>query len=542
MTWDIVQGIWTQWHKLTHNHLVLTANRRTIQAGKFQENGNTSPGSKPSSGSHVSSNVANEGAKTKFSAGTQSENNYGSMGHGLTVLKSSESGFRAISDASPLGIVVTDVEGHCTYTNAAYRTISGLTLKQALGMNWVRLIHPDDCQRVLGELRDITPGTVSFQTEFRFVRTDGSAVWTRVNIAALNDESDNGAEIHGYVLTIEDISTRKSTEFALRDSEAALFEEKERAQVTLNSIGDAVLVTDLMGNVTYINQVAEEMIGWSDEEAQGRPLSEVFNIIDGTTRQIADDPAQRAITEDRIIELATNCILVRRDGFESLIEDSAAPIHDRDGQVTGAVIVFHDLSQSRAMVSKMTHQARHDFLTGLPNRALLMERLSQALRLAQRHDKQVALLFVDLDDFKHINDSLGHGIGDQLLQTVADRLVTCVRATDTVCRQGGDEFVILLAEIERPEDASRVAEKLQAAFAVPQRIDGQEINLTLSIGISVYPDDGDNIDAVMHNADIAMYHAKESGRNNYRFFRPDMNALTTRPFANAKVPLLPKRG
>ena len=344
----------------------------------------------------------------------------------------------------------------------------------------------------------------------------------RATAPALHDEADYGPEMHGHVLTVEDTSTRKSADLALHEAESALFEERERAQVTLNSISDAVLMTDLMGNVTHMNLVAEEMTGWLCEEARGRPLSEVFNILDGTTRQVAADPARRAMDEDRIVGLAADCMLVRRDGFECSIEDSAAPIHDRDGRVTGAVIVFHDFSQSRAMIRKMAHQARHDFLTGLPNRALLIERLSQAIRLAQRHGKQAALLFVDLDYFKHINDSLGHRIGDKLLQMAADRLVACVRATDTVCRQGGDEFVILLAEMEHPQDASQVAEKLQAAFAVPQFTDGQEITLTLSIGISVYPDDADNMDDLMHNADAAMYYAKASGRNDYRFFMPEM--------------------
>ena len=176
----------------------------------------------------------------------------------------------------------------------------------------------------------------------------------------------------------------------------------------------------------------------------------------------------------------------------------------------------------------MAHLAQHDFLTGLPNRVLLTERLSQAIGLAHRHRKQVALLFLDLDNFKHINDSLGHAIGDQLLQSVAVRLTACVRTTDTVCRQGGDEFVILLAEIEQPQDAAHVAEKLRAAFAVPHLIGGHELHVTLSIGISVFPDDGIDVDTVMQNADTAMFHAKARGRDNYQFFRADMNSRAVR--------------
>ncbi|MEF8719011.1 MAG: EAL domain-containing protein [Candidatus Accumulibacter necessarius] len=180
------------------------------------------------------------------------------------------------------------------------------------------------------------------------------------------------------------------------------------------------------------------------------------------------------------------------------------------------------------MVLKMAHLAHHDFLTGLPNRALLTERLSQAIGLARRRGKQVALLFVDLDYFKHINDSLGHAVGDQVLQSAARRLSACVRTTDTVCRQGGDEFVILLAEIEQPQDAALVAEKLLVALAEPQLIGQHEIHVTLSIGISVYPDDGIDGDTVMENADAAMYHAKASGRNNYQFFTAGMNSHAVR--------------
>jgi diguanylate cyclase (GGDEF)-like protein/PAS domain S-box-containing protein len=439
-------------------------------------------------------------------------------------LQNSEARFRAMSDASPLGIFVFDAEGGCVYTNAAYQKISGLSFEQTLGTSWSQAIHPEDRQRVFADWRAAAQSNAPCRTEFRFLREDGSVVWTRVNSAAMHD----GVEPHGHVQTVEDITARKSTEFGLRAVEEALFEEKERAQVTLNSIGDAVLTTDLLGNVTYLNLVAETMTGWSREDALGRPLAEVFRIIDGKTRAVAANPARRAMEEDRTVGLAADCVLVRRDGGESPVEDSAAPIHNRDGLVSGAVIVFHDVSQSRAIVLKMAHLAQHDFLTGLPNRVLLAERLSQAIGLAHRHRKQVALLFLDLDNFKRINDSLGHVIGDQLLQLVADRLAACVRATDTVCRQGGDEFVILLAEIEQPQDAAHIAEKLRVALAVPHIIGGHELHITLSIGISVFPDDGIDVATVMQNADTAMFHAKARGRDNYQFFRADMNSRAVR--------------
>ncbi|MBW8458509.1 MAG: EAL domain-containing protein [Thiobacillus sp.] len=439
-------------------------------------------------------------------------------------LQSSEERFRAMSDASPLGIFVSDAEGSCIYTNAAYHTISGLTLEQTLGTNWSMAIHPEDRDRVLADWRDAARDRAPFQTEFRFLQKDESIVWTRVNSAAMLD----GKKWFGLVQTVEDITERKSAEFVLQTAEEALFEEKERAQVTLNSIGDAVLTTDLLGNVTYLNLVAETMTGWPCEEALGRPVSEVFNIFDGTTRLPAANPMQRAMAENESVGLGADCVLVHRDGSESAIEDSAAPIHNREGRVTGAVIVFHDVSESRAMALEMAHLAQHDFLTGLPNRLLLTERFSHAIGLAQRHTKQVGLLFLDLDNFKHINDSLGHAVGDRLLQSVANRLVECVRTTDTVCRLGGDEFVILLAEVGQPQDAAHIAETLRAALAMPHQVNGHELHINLSIGISVFPDDGIDVDTLMQNADTAMYHAKASGRDNYQFFKADMNARAVR--------------
>jgi len=305
--------------------------------------------------------------------------------------------------------------------------------------------------------------------------------------------------------------------------EDALFVEKERAVVTLNSIGDAVLCTDISGNITYLNLVAEAMTGWPREEAIGKPLAEVFRIIDGSTRKTARDPMEMAVEQNRTVGLTVNCVLIRRDGFESAVEDSAAPIHDRAGRVTGAVIVFHDVSAARAMSVQMTHYAQHDVVTNLPNRLLLNDRITQSIALARRQDRPIAVIFLDLDHFKYINDSLGHATGDQLLQSISKRLLTSVRASDTVSRQGGDEFVILLPEIAYPEDAATSARKLLLSLTAPHSIGGQDLRINGSIGISVYPEDGEDAETLIKNADMAMYHAKESGRNNFQFFKPAMN-------------------
>src|ERR1700683_182934 len=305
--------------------------------------------------------------------------------------------------------------------------------------------------------------------------------------------------------------------------EDALYMEKERAVVTLNSIGDAVLCTDISGNITYLNIVAETMTGWPRGEATGRPLAEVFRIIDGTTRATARDPMEMAVEQNRTVGLTVNCVLIRRDGFESAIEDSAAPIHDRGGHVIGAVIVFHDVSEARAMSIQMSHSAQHDIVTNLPNRLLLNDRISRSITMARRQNKSLAVVFLDLDRFKYINDSLGHPVGDKLLQSVSRRLLASVRDSDTVSRQGGDEFAILLSEISHPEDAATSAKKLLLSLSAPHSIAGQDLHVDGSIGISVYPQDGEDAETLIKNADTAMYHAKESGRNNFQFFKADMN-------------------
>jgi diguanylate cyclase (GGDEF)-like protein/PAS domain S-box-containing protein len=303
----------------------------------------------------------------------------------------------------------------------------------------------------------------------------------------------------------------------------ALFEEKERAEVTLNSIGDAVICIDVRGKVTYLNAAGESITGWSRDEAAGRPIAEVFRIVDGSTRETTQNPMTEAIRQDKTVGLTPNCMLIRRNGLEAAIEDSAAPIHDRRGQVTGAVMVFHDVSSARALSLRMAYLAQHDTLTDLPNRTLLNDRLNRAIVLAERHRQRLAVLFLDVDRFKHINDSVGHVIGDRLLQSLAQRLLTCVRNSDTVSRQGGDEFVILLSEVTHAADAAVSAQKLLLALSEPHRVDQHDLEVTVSIGIATYPDDGTDAETLLKRADFAMYHAKDSGRNNYQFFEPKMN-------------------
>jgi diguanylate cyclase (GGDEF)-like protein/PAS domain S-box-containing protein len=303
--------------------------------------------------------------------------------------------------------------------------------------------------------------------------------------------------------------------------------ENELATTTLNLIGEGILRTDAAGNVTYLNRFAENMTGWSRAEARGRPFADVLRLIDNISGASLDDAVAIALQADKTASGMTssiNCTLVRRDGEEFGIESRVAIIHDQDGNAVGAVVAFRDVSAARVASLEMSRVAQHDVLTDLPNRALFNDRLSQAISLAERQSKQLAVLFVDLDQFKRINDSLGHSVGDRLLRSVARRLVACVRRTDTVSRLGGDEFLILLSQIEHSEDAAITARKILRAVAAPHVIDGKSLDVNVSIGGSTYPADAQNAETLVSYADVAMYEAKQQGRNSYQFFRTDMRA------------------
>ena len=246
---------------------------------------------------------------------------------------------------------------------------------------------------------------------------------------------------------------------------------------------DAIISTDISGRITYLNPAAERMTGWSVQEALGRPMAEVMKIIDVATRESPRHLTEAAIDQDAVAYLAANRILIRRDGTETVIEDSVTPIHDQEGRATGAVIVLRALTEeAKAKALKMSHLAQYDGLTDLPNRTLLKDRLSRALALATRYSRSLAVLFVDMDHFKQVNDSAGHAIGDRVLQSTAGRLLACVRSSDTVSRYGGDEFVILLPEIDDSRNLMPVAKKILAAIAVPHNLEPHVFHITASIG------------------------------------------------------------
>ncbi|WP_426197728.1 putative bifunctional diguanylate cyclase/phosphodiesterase, partial [Massilia sp. DWR3-1-1] len=316
---------------------------------------------------------------------------------------------------------------------------------------------------------------------------------------------------------------------ALRRAFADLAEEKEKAQITLQSIGDAVITTDADMRVEYINPIAEKLTGWSNADARGRDINQVFKIYNEQTRLPAANPIHECLETREIVEMENHTILVRcTDSQEFHIEDSAAPIRRADGTIFGAVMVFHDVSERKAEQSRLQHIAFHDSLTGLPNRALFRKSLSASITDARLTDKHVGVLFLDLDRFKTVNDSLGHGIGDELLILVAKRLEQCTRRSDLICRMGGDEFTAVLSSIHTPEDAGAVSAYIIQSFAKPFTVQEHELHISTSIGIAIYPKDGEDADALLKHADAAMYHAKALGRNAYQYFNSAMGAEAIR--------------
>ncbi len=299
----------------------------------------------------------------------------------------------------------------------------------------------------------------------------------------------------------------------------------ERVKFTIDSIGDAVASTNEDGAINYLNRKAEELTGWKLGEAVGKPACDVLQILDANSREPVRDYLERAAEQNQTLYLPGDCLLIRRDGSELPVEDSVAPIHDAEERTIGAVIVFRDVSAAQSVKRQITRSAEYDFLTGLPNRMLLRDRVSQAITMASRHTKRVGVLFMDLNGFKKINDTSGHDAGDKLLQSISNRLSNCVRTSDTVSRHGGDEFVILLAELEGPEGAAVTAKKLLSAVARPHVIDGRPLRVTASIGVSLYPEDGEDAETLFRNADSAMYEAKKGPVGyGYLFFDPSFNA------------------
>lgn len=294
-----------------------------------------------------------------------------------------------------------------------------------------------------------------------------------------------------------------------QEAERIIWEEKERALVTLQSIGDAVITTNAQGFVQYLNPIAEALTGCSNSTALGQPLGQVYQLTTEKTPAMTTNIRQS--------------LLISKAGCKYPIEETISPIKNREGETIGSVLVFRDVSERRRILQQMTYQAYHDPLTGLPNRILFNDRLAQALTAAQRNQDEAAVLFLDLDRFKLVNDMMGHAVGDNVLKEVANKLQKCIRKNDTIARLGGDEFTIILPKVDSVQGVGKVTEKIIKALQKPWILGEQEFYLTASIGVAVFPHDGEDAETILKHADISMYRAKERGGNSYQFYTPDMN-------------------
>ena len=361
-----------------------------------------------------------------------------------------------------------------------------------------------------------------------FERTDEDAQGQpRHSIVSYLPDADNQGTVTGLFVQVTDITERKRME-------DELFDEKERVRLTLQSIGDAVVCTDAAGRVTYLNPVAERLTGWQAFDAASRSADEVVHLRSPGNDSPLPNPLRQAIEQGTAVATVRGVVVHRASGQSFQVEETASPITDRHGHVTGAVAVLRDVTEAVAMAERMAHLAQYDALTDLPNRVLLHDRAQHAIAQARRDGKSLAVMYLDLDGFKAVNDTLGHDAGDLLLVQFAQRLKAAVRASDTVCRQGGDEFVVLVPGLDGVEPACAVARKILAACDAPFDLAGREARVGLSGGIALYPGHGDSFDALSRHADSAMYAAKRGGRMRFMLYQgPDAAPEPVLPDASA---------
>lgn len=406
----------------------------------------------------------------------------------------------------PSAIFTVDPKGNITSFNKQAEEITGYSADEVLGKNCTVFAMPP-CSTKCGlfqcELDEPMIGKIC-----TIRKKDGELLTASKNLDLLRDEQGN---IVGGVESFEDITRRKRAEESLRESE-------ERYRTLAEAAHDMIFIIDRDGRVEYVNCFAAEHLGLNQGDLIGRLVAELF-------------PPETALGFGKNLGEVIKCgqpfygeanMLTARG--ELWIGTRLTPIKNEAGEISAVLGISRDITERKKSEEVIKHMAYYDSLTDLPNRMFFTEQLNSAISSAHRNQEMMAVVFLDLDNFKAVNDTLGHCVGDQLLRDAGRRLKDCLRESDFIARFGGDEFVLLLTQINCAQDAEQVAQKVFEAMKPPFNLDGHEFHVTTSIGISLYPNDGQDASFLLRNADAALYYAKEQGRNNYQFYSPSLAA------------------
>ncbi|MBX9793977.1 MAG: EAL domain-containing protein, partial [Burkholderiaceae bacterium] len=420
-----------------------------------------------------------------------------------------EDDFRNLYEKTPVMMHSVDIDRKLISVNDAWLDRFGYQRSEVLGRSSTEFLTPESRRRAEESVipRFIEDGFLR-EVDYQMVTKSGEVM--DVQLSAIWQRDAAGRPLR-TLSVLKDTTEQKRLA-------AELAAEKERIEVTLHSIGDGVVTTDDQGRITYMNPVAEQLVGLPLQDARGLPFGDVVRLYVEDSSVALSSPIEHCLGGKRIAGVPQSALLRDRQGREYGVRNSVAPLLAKDQSLLGAVMVFQDVTEARALSQKLAYLAHHDSLTDLPNRVLFQDRVHQACQFGLRHRGRFAVVFMDLDHFKHVNDSLGHAVGDELLKCIARRLTGTLRGSDTVCRLGGDEFVMLLSDVGGPDDVGEVAKKVLREVAMPCSLQGTEVRVGISLGISVFPDDGEDPETLMKHADAAMYRSKREGRNRYQFF------------------------
>jgi diguanylate cyclase (GGDEF)-like protein/PAS domain S-box-containing protein len=409
--------------------------------------------------------------------------------------------YKSLAISSLVGIYILR-DGKFRFVNPKFQEYVGYTANELIGMNSLDIVHPEDRESVREQAVKMLKIQQPVPYEFRTITKSGRIKWTMEIVIPI--VFDGKREILGNYV---DINDRKMAEEALRNSE-------ERYRSILENIEDGYYELDLKGRMTFFNESCRKIFGYNREELKGMKHRQFMDKeTAGKLIQLGRQVYRTGLPEKR-----SDFEIVSKDGVKKQIEISLSLIKNLAGKPIGFRGMARDIDDRKKAEATILRMAYHDTLTDLPNRLLFNDRLNVVMSAAKRNNRKFAVMMLDLDRFKLINDSLGHDIGDLLLQGVGNRLSGRLRKSDTLARMGGDEFMLLLPEINQNKDAEIVARKIIKSFQDPFILKNYELKVTASIGIAVYPDDGEDFDALKKNADIAMYKVKEIGRNNFKSY------------------------